>query len=68
MDTLTSVFQTIVGMQGRPMTAQEKLIFNSILNETSAVSPIDLAQAQSQQQSMPAIPQGGMQVGAGMKM
>jgi hypothetical protein len=68
MDTLTSVFQTIVGMGGRPMTAQEKLIFNSILNETSAVSPIDLAQAQSQQQSMPAIPQGGMQVGAGMKM
>jgi len=65
MDTLSSVFQTIVAMQGRPMTPQEKLVFNAILNETSAISPIELAQANSQ--PIPAMPtlQVGQKVGVG---
>ena len=49
---LTSVFQTIVGMQGRPMTPDEKLVFNKLLNETSAVSPLELG-------TRPASPIGG---------
>ena len=33
MDTLTTVFQTIVGMQGRPMTPRAAFVFNKILEE-----------------------------------
>jgi hypothetical protein len=69
MDTLTSVFNTIVGMQGRPMTKEEAFVFNKILGETRAMSPLELsvmASEQQQRQPMPVAPVGGAEVGAGM--
>lgn len=59
--TLTSAFQTIAGMQGRPMTPQEKFLFNQILTEVGTISPLQLQDMQSSQEL--ASPVGG-QVGA----
>ena len=43
MGVLNEVFKTIVGMQGRPMSPDEKMIFNKILTETSYLSPLQFA-------------------------
>jgi hypothetical protein len=60
MTTLTTVFQSIAGMQGRPMTSDEKLVFNRILEQTGAISPIELAQQPQQQiQQQPVSPMVG---------
>ena len=62
---LNGVFQTIVAMQGRPMTPQEKLVFNKILDNLGTVNPAEMQETTNQQQ--PAMPvSGGQQVGAGM--
>jgi hypothetical protein len=37
MASLTEIFQTIVKMGGRPMTPEEKFVFNKILSESSDV-------------------------------
>lgn len=63
---LNGVFQTIVSMQGRPMTPQEKLVFNKILDNLGTVSPIELDNLPEQQPTQPAMPLGGQQVGAGL--
>jgi hypothetical protein len=68
MTTLSTVFQTIAV---NPMILQDpnvRLIFNKILDETNAISPIEMAEVKAQPQPMiPANPvQGGQQVGAGM--
>lgn len=44
MTTLNTTLQTLVAMQGRPMTPDEKLIFNKILTATGQVSPIEMSQ------------------------
>jgi len=44
ISTLTEVFKIIVGMQGRPMTPQEKFVFNKMLTEVGdIISPIEMA-------------------------
>jgi hypothetical protein len=52
MATLSTVFQTVAT---NPMILQDpnaRLVFNKILEETSAVSPLELAQVKSQPQPM----------------
>ena len=63
---LNGVFQTIVSMQGRPMTPQEKLVFNKILDNLGTVNPVEMQETQQQQPANPL--QGGQQVGAGVPM
>jgi len=48
MATLTTALQVIAGLQGRPMTEQEKFIFNRLLELSSGVSPVELPQGQQQ--------------------
>jgi len=43
MATLTTVFANIQSRQGRPMSPEEKFVFNKILEETGAVSSMELA-------------------------
>ena len=57
MTTLNTVFQTLVAMQGRPMSDDEKMVFNKILTATSAVSPLELSTSSAKpQQIMPQMP------------
>lgn len=66
-DTLNSVFQTLAGMQGRPMTPEMKIVWNKILGEAGKISPVELNSVQTMQPMMqPAMPMSGPQVGAGM--
>lgn len=60
MDTLSSVFNTIVSMQGRPMTKQEAIVFNKILEQTRALSPLEVSLMASEQQQV--APVGGAEV------
>lgn len=53
LTSLNTIFQTIVGLQGRPLTGDEKLVFNKILETTGAVSPVEMATAPQQQPSQP---------------
>lgn len=46
--SLTTTLQTIAGFAGRPMTPDERLVFNRIMEKSGTVSPIELSQAQSQ--------------------
>ena len=55
MASLTSIFQTIVGMQGRPMTPDERMVFNAVLNETSVLSPLQMSSSSAS--PMPPTPQ-----------
>lgn len=42
--TLTEVFKIIVGMQGRPMTPQEKFVFNKMLTQVGdIISPLEMS-------------------------
>lgn len=47
MTTLNTAFQTLVAMQGRPMSPDEKMVFNKILTATAAVSPLELSASPS---------------------
>ncbi len=42
LTTLNTMFSTIVSLQGRPLTPDEKVIVNKILNLTGQISPIEL--------------------------
>jgi len=42
LTTLNTVFQTIAGMQGRPMTDEEKYVFNQILETVGTLSAVEL--------------------------
>ena len=44
LETLTTAFQTVASLAGRPMTPNEQLLFNSILEKTDAISPLQLSQ------------------------
>jgi len=57
METLSTMFKTIAAMQGRPMTPEERFVFNKILDQTGVVSPLQLAQLPSPQPVQPT--QGG---------
>lgn len=44
MATLSTVFQTIAGLQGQPMSPELKMVFDKILSLTGSVSPLELFQ------------------------
>lgn len=48
LTTLANLFQTIAGLQGRPMTDQEKFIFNKILEISGDISPLEMPPDTSQ--------------------
>lgn len=56
MATLTTMFQTMMGLNGQPMSPESKLIFNKLLMRTNAVSPIELASLESQPPIQPQDP------------
>ncbi len=43
LQTLSSTLQIIAGFAGRPMSEDERLVFNKIMNYAGAVSPIELS-------------------------
>ncbi len=43
LTTLDTTFKTLVSLQGRPMTPDEKLVFNKILTKAGQVSPAELS-------------------------
>lgn len=49
LTSLTTTFQTIAGMQGRPMTPDERLLFSQIMEKSGTVSPLQLSFAQANQ-------------------
>jgi len=68
-DTLTKVLQFIGNKQGMPMTPQEQLVFDKILSQTGAISPLEMAQVSSQNtQQQPAMPQDGQESVAGQQI
>lgn len=65
MATLNTAFQTVVSLQGRPMTPEEKFFFNKILEKAGSVSPIEIQSLPQPTQPQPALAGGGNpQVGA----
>ena len=50
LTSLTTAFQTIASLAGRPMTPNEQMIFNRILSESGAVSPLQLSNISNQPQ------------------
>ena len=72
MTTLNTAFSTLVAMQGRPMSPEEKLIFNKILTQAGAVSPMELGGLSTPtlspvQQTQLATPGGGQPAGGGVE-
>ena len=61
---LNTMFQNLVRLNGRPMTAEEKLSFNKILDTAGSVSPLELAEIKSAPVISPIMPNGG-KVGMG---
>lgn len=57
LTTLTTTLQYIVALNGRPMTPEEKLLFNRILEKTKAVSPIELNMNNNQSPAVQPVPQ-----------
>lgn len=49
LTTLDTTFKTLASLQGRPMTPDEKLVFNRILSKAGQVSPAELSGAKSTQ-------------------
>ena len=57
LTSLATTFQTIASLAGRPMTPDERLTFNAIMEKAGTVSPLQLSNAQAQ------MPMQNMQVG-----
>lgn len=51
--TLQSTFQTIASLAGRPMSADEKFVFNQIMEKAGTISPLQLNQTPTLQPQMP---------------
>ena len=66
MDTLTRVLQFIGNLQGRPMSPEEKLVFNKILSTTGAISPLEISQVEAAP-AAPVAPAGGQVVAPGQE-
>jgi len=62
LTTLTTVFQTIAGRQGQPMTDEEKIVFNKILSMTGALSPLEIPETKSGQPVPQAQPTQGQEL------
>ena len=63
MATLNTAFQTLVAMQGRPMTPEERFFYDKILEKAGSVSPVELAAipTQSPMNANEALAGGGTQ-------
>jgi hypothetical protein len=48
LTSLSSTFQTIASLAGRPLTPDERLIFNTIMEKSGSVSPLQLSHTQTQ--------------------
>lgn len=57
LTSLSSAFQTVASLAGRPMTPDERMIFSQILQQSGALSPIQLGMVNSQ----PTMPPQSMQ-------
>ena len=66
MSTLATVFQTVVSNPGVLQDPNAKMLFNKILTTTGTVSPIQLAETQSQPQPQQTVAPSGGQVGASL--
>jgi len=55
LTTLSSTLQTVVGLAGRPMTPDERLIFNQIMEKAGSVSPLQLTQHTNQPSNQQAV-------------
>lgn len=53
MQTLASVMQTIAGLQGQTMPEEMRVIFNKILEEAGAISPLEFSQSNQQSIQQP---------------
>ncbi len=65
MTTLNTMLATLSRLQGRPMSPEEKFVFNKILTEAGSVSPIELSQLEAEKpqqdpQTLQASPNGGV--------
>lgn len=56
LTSLTTTLQTIVGLAGRPMTPDERLVFNKIMDKSGALSPLEFTPIQSQPVMQPQQP------------
>ena len=65
LTNLNTMFQNLVRLNGRPMTAEEKLSFNKILDTAGSVSPLEMAEMKSAPVISPIMPNGGSKVGMG---
>ena len=43
LETLSTTFQTIVSLAGRPMSPDERLVFNKLMSQADVVSPLELS-------------------------
>lgn len=57
MATLSTVLQTIAGLQGQPMPPEMKIVFDKILGLTGSISPLELSQLPKPQPQMAMQPQ-----------
>jgi hypothetical protein len=48
LDTLSNVFRDLIAMQGMPMSPEQKIVFNKILNLTGEINPLELGNTPSQ--------------------
>jgi hypothetical protein len=62
METWSTLLQFFANKQGQPLTPEEKMITGKIMEETGAISAVQLNQAQSQPQPVVAQPQVAPQV------
>jgi len=53
LTSLTTAFQTIASLAGRPMTPDERMIFSRIMQESGSVSPLQLSVASATPPPMP---------------
>lgn len=53
LTTLNTLFSTLVSLQGRPMSPEQKLVFGEILTSVGTVSPIQLSALETQQPATP---------------
>lgn len=66
MATLNTAFQTVVSMQGRPMTPEERFFYDKILEKAGSVSPVELSsipESKTPVQPQEALAGGGTQMG-----
>lgn len=56
LTTLDTTLKTLVSLQGRPMTPDERLVLNKILTKAGQVSPAELSTAKAQPSPVPMQP------------